>query len=142
MVLVDTNGWFLPLASPLRLESAVDAVLPGARLATASSVIGELERLVQQGVAGAYAALALARRYPCVSTRRRGDEGVLDAAIRRRAVVLTADRALLERLAERGLRTLRPRGVRRLALEGGRRPKTVKNAPSVVRRRGSPRRTR
>ena len=57
----------------------------------------------------ARAALKLADRYETLSTSGTGDDAIIELAIREGAVVVTADRDLIERLKEAGLRVLRPR---------------------------------
>jgi rRNA-processing protein FCF1 len=81
-----------------------------------SSVLGELDRLVERGVDGAAAARRLAGRYPVLPTDRRGDAGVLAGARSEAAWVLTGDRALLRRAGALGLRGLAPRGRGELAI--------------------------
>lgn len=124
-VVVDANGWLLPFRTGTRLADEVDRLVPGAALAVPSSVLEELDALASEGVPHAAAARALAgraRRVPVASTR---DTGVVEAAQRLRAPVVTADRALAERLRAAGRPVLVPRAPSRLML----RPAAPAGAP-------------
>ncbi|HKN07594.1 MAG TPA: hypothetical protein VJ021_08380 [Thermoplasmata archaeon] len=117
---MDANALLFPARTRFPLESEVDRLRPGARIVVPSSVIYELERLVTRGVPDARTALALARRFPVLPVSGRGDAAVLDAAVRHRAWVVTADRSLAERLRSRGINVLVPRDRHRLELHRGR----------------------
>ena len=93
---------------------------PGAVLAVPSSVLGELDRLARSLTPGAVAARALADRFERVETSIRGDGGVLDAARRLGAWVVTADRDLQRRLVAHHVTVLRPRDQHRLETVEGR----------------------
>ena len=79
-----------------------------------SSVLGELDRLVRRDVPGARAARALADRYRPIPAHARGDEAVLETAVREGAWVVTSDRALRGRLVAHGVTVLFPRDRHRL----------------------------
>ena len=121
--MLDTNALLLPVRARFPLESEVDRLRPGAKLSVPSSALEELERLAARGVRGAPTALLLARRYPVVPAEGRGDAAVLAAAVRSRAWVVTADRALAARLRQAGLTVLVPRDRSRLELWPARPPK-------------------
>ncbi len=138
-MLLDTNALFLVVQAHFPLEAEVDRHRPGAVLLVPSSVVGELDRLVDASTPGAAAARAVAERFDRVGTVARGDAGVMDAAERSGAWVVTADRALQARLRRRGITVLRPRDRSRLDLVPGR-PPTEPRAPSrgrSSRRRGN-----
>lgn len=115
LVLLDTNALFLPFRDRFPLEDEVERLTAPARVAVPSSVIAELDRLVAQRAAGAALAREFARRFPIVPTQGRGDQGLLQLAARRRAIVVTGDRALRRRLVAAGIAVLAPRGSVRLA---------------------------
>ncbi len=98
------------------LESEIQRLFPGARLAVADSSFREFDRLVERAVPGAPVARALAGRCARLSTSSDGDEAILEVAERERAAVVTADRALQERLVARGIAVLAPRDRHRLEL--------------------------
>lgn len=111
------------------LEEEVARLLPGAPLLIPASVVGELDGLAKSLTQGALAARALAERYRVVPTQTRGDEGIIEAAVRSGAWVATADRELRRRLVLRGITTLVPRDRHRLEVVRGRPP-----PPTGVRR--------
>jgi uncharacterized protein len=127
VVLLDTNALFLPIRSGFPLEAEVDRLFPGAHVVIAASGIRELDGLVEKGAPGAPGARALAEKFSWVAAQGLGDDAVVEVALRERAVVLTADRKLQERLARRGLVVLVPRDRHRLeirpALSGSATPK-------------------
>jgi rRNA-processing protein FCF1 len=118
-VLIDANALFLVIRTRFPLEEEVERNRPGSLLGVPSSVLGELDGLAEDGTPGAAAARALADRFERVRTSVRGDGGVLDAARRTHAWVVTADRELQRRLIDHGITVLRPRDRHRLeAVEG------------------------
>lgn len=119
-VVLDANALLLPARTRFPLESEVERLRPGATLVVPSSVIGELDNLVARGVAGARLAAALGRRLPRLPADARGDDAVLEVAVRYRAWVVTADRELAERLRRNGVNVLVPRDRQRLELHRAR----------------------
>jgi len=119
-VLLDANALLLPARTRFPLESEVDRIRPGAAIVVPSSVRGELERLVARHVPGATTAAAVARKFPELPVTGQGDTAVLDAAVRHRAWVVTADRALAERLRGAGVTVMVPRDRHRLELRRAR----------------------
>jgi len=120
LVLLDTNALLLPVQSHFPLEAEVHRLRPGAVIEVPSSVVGELDRLIVRGVPGARAASKFADRFPVHGTAGRGDLGILEAAVALGACVVTADRALSERLRTLGVDVLTPRDQHRLELRPGR----------------------
>ena len=140
-MLLDANALLLPIRTRFPLESEVDRIHPGARAFVPSSVIDELGRLVSRGVPGARGALALAQKFPVIPVEGRGDAAILKAAVRHGGWVVTADRALAERLRREGVTVLVPRDRHRLELHRGRNP-APSPPPSGVRREPARRRQR
>jgi len=89
-------------------------------LVVPTSVRSELIRLSARGVPGAQAALALSERFSPIEARSRGDAALVELAFRRGAAVVTADRALADRLQSQGVSVLVPRDRQRLELHPGR----------------------
>jgi rRNA-processing protein FCF1 len=110
----------------------VGRLVPGARLVVPASAVRELDRLVERRSPGAVTARALADRYAIVATRSEGDDAVAEVARRKRAWVVTADRALQSRLTSLGVGVLAPRDRHRLE---ARLPVAV-SAPATSRTRG------
>jgi rRNA-processing protein FCF1 len=126
---LDTNVLFLVVQRGFPLEGEIDRLLPGARIVLPSSAARELRDLVERRTVGAAAAREVAARYPVVRTARSGDDGVVDAAVRARARVVTADRALQQRLVERGIDVLVPRDRTRLQIRRGAGPAGSERRP-------------
>ncbi|MGA9840643.1 MAG: PIN domain-containing protein [Thermoplasmata archaeon] len=112
--MLDTNALFLPVRVGFPLESEIDRLFPGAKVVIADSGIRELDGLVEGRSPGAAGARSLARRFSPIPVRKRGDDAVVEAAVREHAVVVTADRGLQERLRRRGVTVLVPRDRHRL----------------------------
>lgn len=127
-VLLDTNAWFLPERAGTDLAGEIGRLVPNYRLGVSRSVLRELERLVARGTPGAGLALALARTAEVVETGSLGDAGVLEAAVRRQAWVVTADRRLAARLLASGVSVLAPRDRVRLAARLARSPAPARSA--------------
>ena len=119
-MLLDTNALLLPIRSRFPLEAEIDRLRPGAVIEVPSSVVVELDHLVARGVPGARAAAALARRFRVLGVVGRGDLAILRAAEGPRTCVVTADRALAERLRAQGVDVLAPRDRHRLELRPAR----------------------
>jgi rRNA-processing protein FCF1 len=113
---LDTNALFLPIRAGFPLESEVARLVPGARVVVPASSIRELERLAARGTPGGAGARALAERFGEVPSEGDGDDGVLEAAVREGAILLTADRELQARARAAGLSVLAPRDRHRLEL--------------------------
>ncbi|MCI4367983.1 MAG: hypothetical protein L3K09_00240 [Thermoplasmata archaeon] len=121
---MDANALFLPFSLGILLGDEAERLLGPVDLAVPSSVRLELETLVARKAPAAEAARELSKRFPTVRAAGRGDGAVLAAAVRRQAVVVTADRGLALRLREVGVPVLKPRGPGRLALALPRRGST------------------
>jgi rRNA-processing protein FCF1 len=115
-VLLDTNALFLPLRTGFPLEAEIGRLVPGARIVVPASSLRELDRLEGRSTPHAAGARALAERFEIVAVDAEGDDGVLKAARRERAVVVTADLELQGRARAAGLAVLVPRDRHRLEL--------------------------
>jgi hypothetical protein len=132
-VVLDTNALFLPFRGGFALDREIERILPGAELILPGAVLAEVDRLAARGVRLASAAREWARQFRVVPTRGRGDQAVVEAAVRERAFVVTADRALTQLLLDRGVFVLTPRDRTRLHWAAVRpRPST---SPGARRRR-------
>jgi rRNA-processing protein FCF1 len=143
-VLLDTNALFLPIRTGFPLDAEIGRLVPGARVLVASSGIRELDRLVERATPGAAGARALAEKFARTAVASDGDDSVVEVAVRERAIVVTADRGLQERLRAAGLSVLAPRDRHRLELRPPRSEPSVGHSrrrpppPRPIRRR-SPR---
>jgi rRNA-processing protein FCF1 len=140
VVLLDANALFLPFTEGVDLVAEVRRWDDGARLAVPTSVRREVDRLHAQGVPLAGLAARLAADLPPVVAPGRGDDALFAVAVRGRAAVLTADRALRDRLVAAGVVVLVPRDRGRIEPFRRRsRAATVKSRPPLA---GRPRRGR
>lgn len=129
LVLLDANVLLRASGPGFPWRAEAERLLGPVRVAVPRSVLNELGRLVERGVAGARLAAELAATLPPLAGPGRGDDAILALAIRERAVVLTADRGLTQRLHSAGLDVLVPRDRSRLELR--RAPKGASSAASV-----------
>jgi uncharacterized protein len=132
-VVLDTNVLLLASRRRLSFEAEIGRLVPGATLVVPSSTRRELDALVTRGTAGSVVARELAGRYPVEPTSRAGDDGVVEVAERVGGVVVTADRALQRRLAERGISVLAPRDRGRLELRRPAARQRLRSAPRSMR---------
>ena len=116
-VVLDTNALLAPFSRGIWLEDELQRVLGGVEIYVPSSVLDELRRL-SAGMPEARAALLLASRYRTVEVSGRGDEGVLEAASRLGAVLVTNDAGLRAEARRRGIRVAFLRTMSRLEVEG------------------------
>ena len=101
-VVLDTNALMLPFQVRLNLDSEIQRILGDAEIYVPSCVLGELKRLARRRWE-AKAALRLAEKYRVVDVERLGDSGVMEAAEKLGAYVLTNDEAFISLLRERGI---------------------------------------
>ncbi|HZY91909.1 MAG TPA: DNA-binding protein [Thermoplasmata archaeon] len=136
LVLLDANALFLPFDEGIDVLREVARWRPGARVGVPSAVLDELAKLERRTVAHADLALRLALRLEVHRTAARGDDAVLELAVREGAAVVTADRELRDRLSAAGLTVLVPRDRSRLEpYQRRKRAATVMNRPPLARRR-------
>ncbi len=116
-VVLDANALLAPFSRGVWLEDELQRVLGGVEIYVPSSVLEELRRLASS-MPEARAALLLASRYRIVEVSSGGDEGVLEAASRLGAVLVTNDAALRAEARRRGLRVAFFRTMSKLEVEG------------------------
>jgi rRNA-processing protein FCF1 len=124
---------FLPIRSGFPLEAEVARFVPGARILIAESGIRELDRLVDRATPSAAGARALAEKFARTPARAEGDEAVVEVALRERAIVVTSDRGLQERLRRSGISILVPRDRHRLELRPARAPRSPRTPVASLR---------
>ncbi|NNN17209.1 MAG: hypothetical protein HKL79_02450 [Thermoplasmata archaeon] len=120
IVLLDANALVLCARTLFPLDAEVERLVGPARIAVPTSVLHELDDLLQRGTPEAGLARALAGRFASIDSPGRGDDAILELAVERRAFVVTADRALSDRLVNAGLDVLMPRDRDRLVRRAGR----------------------
>lgn len=93
-VVLDTNALLMPFEVGINLDLAVGEILGEVRFVVPGPLIGELKHLDSKH---AKAALALARSREIVPTDARGDDAVIDIALKENGYILTNDKALRRR---------------------------------------------
>lgn len=114
-VLLDTNLLLLPFERGFPLAGALAEWVPSDRIRVPTAVLGELAQLGRRGRSESAPALKLARTFRTARSRVGGDRGIVELAVRTRAVVATADRRLRDELRRAGIGVLQPRAGVRLA---------------------------
>src|SRR5438552_19117561 len=102
LVLLDANALLMPFQFRVNLDREIQRLLGDADFAVPKPVLTELEFLAERD-REARAGLRLARRYRVIDATGSADDALLDLAGTNRAVVVTNDQPLLERLREQGV---------------------------------------
>jgi rRNA-processing protein FCF1 len=97
LVLLDTNALLMPFQFRVNLETELQRLLGAPDIVVPRPVLTELELLAERD-RNAQAALRLAARYRILEATGSADDVLLDLGQRHRAVVVTNDQPLLERL--------------------------------------------
>ncbi|MDD3492680.1 MAG: hypothetical protein PHZ19_04195 [Candidatus Thermoplasmatota archaeon] len=121
-VILDTNALMIPYQEGINIEKELARLLGICRIIVPSSVVEEMELLASQdGTVGRAAKLGLSiikkRGFRLMETQFKGDEGVLETALKMDGAVVTNDRELKQRAKEMNLPIIYPRGGNRLELE-------------------------
>jgi rRNA-processing protein FCF1 len=121
-VILDTNALMIPYQSGINIEKEINRLLGMCRIIVPSSVVEEMEYLAQQdGKVGRAAKLGLniikKREFRLMETEYKGDDGVLETALKMDGAVVTNDHDLKQRAKEMGLPIVFPRGENRLVID-------------------------
>jgi Uncharacterized proteins of PilT N-term./Vapc superfamily len=97
MYVIDTNAIIYAIKQKISLEKFLfeEIVVP-------SSVVEELEKLSINDK-NAKIALRLIQKYKVIETSKKGDEGIIDVALRNNGKVITNDADLIKRLKLLGI---------------------------------------
>jgi rRNA-processing protein FCF1 len=107
----------MPFQFRVNLETELLRLLGTADIAIPRPVLKELEILAERD-RDAQAALRLARRYRIIDGPGSADDALLDLAVEHRAVVVTNDQPLLDRLRGKGVPRIFLRSRNHLVAEG------------------------
>jgi len=108
-VVLDANALMMPFQFRVNLDKELNRLFGEVPILVPSSVLSELSAIADKH---AKPALQLARKYQIVETELRGDDAVLDVAVKRGAAVVTNDRELIWRVRDARLPVVRLRGER------------------------------
>lgn len=113
-VILDTNALLMPFELNLNLDILVNDVLGDSHMVVPEPLLGELARSKNKH---AKVASMLARKYEIVPAVAKGDDSVIEVALRTGGIVLTNDRDLRSRLRILGVPLLYLRSGTHLILE-------------------------
>ena len=111
VIVLDANALLMPFQFNVNIDREIRRLFGEIPVLVPSSVLGEL---ANSGDPNSKAAVALAKKFTIVETDLRGDDAVMDLAIRRSAAVLTNDKELISRLRDEGIPVVRLRSGRYL----------------------------
>jgi rRNA-processing protein FCF1 len=114
IVILDANALIAPFHQRFNLDIELDNASPGIKPIVPTSVIRELEDLSGKGDRKAKAALDLAKKYPSVDIKGKGDGPIFNLAVNKGWMVMTQDKALRMKLLKRGIPVIILRGKGRL----------------------------
>jgi len=117
IVLLDTNALLMPFQFRVNLETELGRLMGSADLAIPSPVWTELEFLAERD-RDARAALQLAARYRVIEAPGSADDALLALGSSLRAVVVTNDQPLLDRLRAASIPRIFLRSRNHLVAEG------------------------
>ncbi len=116
-VLLDTNALLMPFQFRLNLEAELRRLLGDVDIAVPTPVLEEV-RLLATHDRDAKAAERLAGKYRTIEGQGSADDALLELGVALRAVVVTSDQPLLDRLKAAGVPRVFLRSRSHLALEG------------------------
>ena len=116
-VLLDANALLMPFQFRLNLEAELRRLLGEVDIAVPAPVLEEV-RLLATHDRDAKAAERLAAKYRVVEGHGSADDSLLELGRALRAVVVTSDQPLLDRLRKEGVPRIFLRSRSHLALEG------------------------
>jgi len=117
LVLLDANALLMPFQFQVHLDAELRRVVGDVEIAVPTPVLAELDLLADHD-RNARAAAKLAKNYEAIEGHGSADDALLDLAAERRAVVVTNDQPLLDRLKAAGIPRVFLRSRNHLVAEG------------------------
>ena len=119
---MDTNALMLPYQFGINLEKELTRLLGMCRIIVPVTVVEEMERLAEKGgKVGRAAQLGLSiikkRGFRLMETENRGDDGVIETALKMEAAIVTNDKELKKKAKELQLPIIYLREGEKLELE-------------------------
>ena len=115
-VVLDANALLMPFQFGINLDAELRRLVGECEMLVPSSVLEELDNAKPADLARA--AKALASRCRVVAVDEKGDEAVIATALRKKAMVVTNDRALIGELKKRRVPVICLRSRSHLVLIG------------------------
>jgi rRNA-processing protein FCF1 len=109
-VILDANALIAPFQQSFNLDLELEAAAPGLKPVIPSSVIRELEALLKKSDWRIKAAMDLARKYPVIDVKGKGDAPIFNLAVKKQWMVMTQDRRLRNSLLKKGIPVIILRG--------------------------------
>ncbi len=109
-VILDANALLSPFQQNFNLDLQLEIAAPGVTAIVPSSVIRELQVLLKKGDWRIKAALELAKKYPIVDIKGKGDAPIFNLAVKKGWMVMTQDKRLRTNLMNRGISVIILRG--------------------------------
>ncbi|KAA0000775.1 MAG: hypothetical protein FE047_00790 [Thermoplasmata archaeon] len=121
-VVLDTNALMMPYQFGINLEKELTRLLGMCRIIVPVTVVEEMERLAEKGgKVGRAAQLGLSiikkRGFRLMETENRGDDGVIETALKMEAAIVTNDKELKKKAKELQLPIIYLREGEKLELE-------------------------
>ena len=121
-VILDTNALMMPYQFGINIEKELNRLLGICRIIVPHSVVEEINKLTQEdGEIGRAATLGMSiikkRGFRLMETEYRGDDGVIETALKVEAAIVTNDKELKKRAKELNLSIIYLRGGTRLEME-------------------------
>jgi len=117
LVLLDANALLMPFQFQVHLDAELRRVLGEVEVAVPTPILAELALLAEHD-RDARAAQRLAKNYRIIEGHGSADDALLDLAAEHRAVVVTNDQPLLDRLQAAGIPRVFLRSRNHLVAEG------------------------
>ncbi len=122
MVVLDTNALLMPYQFDINIERELNRLLGVCRIIVPRSVVEEVEKLAEKGgEVGRAAQLALSiikkKNFRVIETDMKGDDGVIETAIKMEAAILTNDKELKKKAKEMRLCVIYLREGEKLEME-------------------------
>ncbi|HDN51129.1 MAG TPA: hypothetical protein ENG06_05070 [Thermoplasmatales archaeon] len=121
-VILDTNALMMPYQFGINIERELSRLLGVCRIIVPTAVVEEVEKLSQQdGEVGRAATLGLSiikkRGFRLMECAHKGDDGVIEAALKVDGAIVTNDKELKQKAKELELSVIYLRGGNRLEME-------------------------
>lgn len=121
-VVLDTNALMMPYQFGINIEKELNRLLGICRIIIPRTVVEEMERLAEEeGEVGRAAKLGLSiikkKGFRLVETENKGDDGVIETALKMDAAIVTNDKELKKKAKKYNLPVIYLRGGNRLEME-------------------------
>jgi rRNA-processing protein FCF1 len=113
-VIIDTNALIMQVEYKIDFESELMSLLGSFEILIPMTVLNELKNIKDKH---AKPALKLAQKYRIIESIKRGDDAILNLALKLNAIVVTNDRELRKRLLEKGQKVVYVRQRSYLAMD-------------------------